>query len=138
LAPIFPFDIVIVKAVSFFDESEINEDVDVAHDGPAVDAARVGNGLVPGKALVGFAVAEGEKCRIGGPDRAGKQRDVAFGYLFKPDPVIFCLLAGFGFGGVTVASGSPHGFTLPYHPALCYALKASLLPVFALEGCLVP
>ncbi len=117
LAAVFPLHIVIIKAVFFFDEFEIDQNIDVAHDRPAVQASAVGDRLVAGKALVGFAVAEGEKRRVGCPDRAGKQGDVAFGYLFKPDPVIFCLFAGFGFGGVTVASGCAHGIiTFPSTP----------------------
>jgi hypothetical protein len=76
--------------VSFFDESEMDQNIDVAHDRPAVQASAVSDRLVAGKALVGFAVAEGEECRVGCPDRAGKQRDVTFGYFFKPDPMIFC------------------------------------------------
>jgi hypothetical protein len=105
--------------VRFFDESEINEDVDVAHDGPAVETARVGNGLVPGKALV-------KEGGIGCPDRARKQRDVAFGDFFKPNPVIFGVLAGFGFGSLTVALGSAHGITLPSPPQVCYGLGVGL------------
>ena len=120
-----PFDIVIIKAVFFFDESEIDQNIDVAHDRPAVQASAVGDGLVAGKALVGFAVAEGEKRRVGCPDRAGKQGDVAFGYLFESDPVIFCLLAGCGLGDVAIASGCLHGnFIFP-----CTLLCATLVRV---------
>ena len=44
----------------------------MADDGPAVDAALISNRLVPGEALVGFAVAEGKQGSIGCPDRAGE------------------------------------------------------------------
>ena len=100
LTAVFPLHIVIIKAVFFFDESEIDQNIDVAHDRPAVEASAVGDRLVSGKALVGFAVAEGEKRGIGRPDRAGKQGNVAFGNLFKPDPVIFCLLRDLDLGAL--------------------------------------
>ena len=120
--------------MGFFDESEIDQNIDVTDDCSAVQAPAVGDGLIAGKALVGFAVAEGEKRRIGCPDRAGKQRDVAFGYLFKSDPMIFRILAGFGFGSRAVGSGSIHGFTLPSPRQVCYGLGVDLVPVDTLGG----
>jgi hypothetical protein len=50
--------------VFFFDEADPDEVIDVADDGPAVDPPLVGDCLVSGKALVGFAVAEGEEGAI--------------------------------------------------------------------------
>ncbi len=89
----------------------------MANDGAPMHAPLVGYRLVSGKALVGFAVAEGEQGGIGCPDRGWEQWNVFFGDLFKSDPVIFLLFAGCGFGGVAVAAGCAHGiFTFPSTP----------------------
>jgi hypothetical protein len=48
--------------------------------------------------------------------------------------VIFCALAGFGFGGTAVASGCAHGFTLPSPRQVCYGLGVDLVPVATLDG----
>ena len=81
----------------------------MADDGTAVDTALISNRLVPGEALVGFAVAEGEQGGVGCPDRAGQSGHVLVGDFFKANPVIFFVLAGFGFGGFAVAAGCAHG-----------------------------
>ena len=114
----------------FFDESDLHEVDNVADDGAAVHAPLVGDRLVPGKALVGLAVAEGEQGGIGCPDRAGQNGHVLIGDLFEPDPVVFFALAGFGFGGVAVAAGCAHGIiTFPSTPAVCYSLWTYLAGV---------
>jgi hypothetical protein len=46
--------------------------------------------------------------------------------------VILFVLADFGFGGITVASGSPHDFTLPSPRQVCYGLGVTLSPVATL------
>ena len=76
----------------------------MADDGTAMDTALIGNRLIPGEALVGFAVAEGEEGGVGCPDRAGQSGHVPVGDFLKPNPVIFCF-AGFGFGGFAVGCG---------------------------------
>jgi hypothetical protein len=116
LPPIFPLYIVVKKAVFFFDEANLLEDRNVADDGAPVDPPFVGDRLVAGKALVGFAVAEGEEGGIGGKNRARENRRILVGDLFKPDPVIFCF-AGFGFGGSAVAAGCAHGIFPSISPA---------------------
>ena len=89
----------------------------MADDGAAVDAPFVSDCLVPGEALVGFAVAEGKKGGVGCPDRTGKSGHVLVGDFFEADPVIFFVLAGFGFAGIAVAAGCAHGiFTFPSTP----------------------
>ena len=62
----------------------------MADDGAAVHAPLVGDRLVAGEALVGFAVAEGEQGGIGCPDRAGQNGHILIGDLFEANPVIFC------------------------------------------------
>ena len=94
LTPAFPPHIVVIEAVFFLNKPECYEDGNVADDGAAVNAPGVSDGLVAGEALVGTAVAEGKHCGEGCPDRGGKQGDVFFGNLFKPEPVVLFLLAG--------------------------------------------
>ena len=89
----------------------------MADDGTAVDAPLISDRLVPGEALVGFAVAEGEEGGVGCPDRAGESGHVLVGDFFEADPVIFFALTGVGFAGLTVAAGCAHGiFTFPSTP----------------------
>ena len=109
----------------FFNEPHLYEVVHMADDGAPVDPPFVGNGLVPGKALVGFAVAESKQGGVGCPDRAGQSRHVLVGDFFEANPVIFFVLAGVGFAGLTVVAGCLHGI-FPFHPPLPYATVKGL------------
>ena len=95
---------IVIKSVGFFYESEVHQDVDVADDGTPREPAGVGYGLVPGEALIGFAVAVGEDDMERPPDRSTEEGEVAFGQLFENDPRILFLLAGFGLRRDTVGS----------------------------------
>jgi hypothetical protein len=117
LSPIFPPLVVVIEALCFFDEAKRLEDRHVTDDGTAMEAALIRNRLVGGEALVGFAISEGEEDGVGCPDRAGESRYILVGDFLKADPVIFFVRAGFGFGGVTVASGCAHGILSFHHPS---------------------
>ena len=68
LTPIFPPHIVVIEAEFFLNKPECHEDSNVADDGSAVEASGVGNRLIPGEALVGFAVSESKQDGEGCPD----------------------------------------------------------------------
>jgi hypothetical protein len=136
LPPVFPLHIVIIEAMFFFNEAIRLEDCNVADDGTAMDTALVGDGLVTGEALIGFAISEGEQGGVGCPDRAGESGHVLVGDFFEANPVIFCF-AGFGFGGFAVAMGSAHGIYPFQSPCRVLRFQGKPFLVFTLEGCFV-
>ena len=89
----------------------------MADDGAAVDAPLISNCLVPGEALVGFAVAEREEGGVGCPDRAGQSGHVLVGDFFKSNPVIFFASCGLWIWGLCRSCGMRSwNFNLSIHP----------------------
>ena len=93
----------------------------MADDGTAVDTALISNRLVPGEALVGFAVAEREEGGVGCPDRAGQSGHV-LGWRFPQSESSDFLLCGLWIWGLCRSCGMRSwNFNLSSHP--CRVLR---------------
>ena len=88
--------VIVVETVSFFQQTEVNEEADVADNRPARYPSGIGDGLIAGEALIGLSIAVGEDDRKRSPGRGSDQRQVALGQLLKDDQRILFLLAGLG------------------------------------------
>jgi hypothetical protein len=96
--------VVVIESVRLFYKPEVDKDVDVADNGSSRDAAGIGDSLVAGEALIGFAIAVGEDDMERPPDRSTDQGEVAFGQLLKYDQRILFLLARLGFGRASIVT----------------------------------
>src|SRR5688500_13129524 len=77
--------VIVIKAVSFFQEPKVDEGVDVANDRPSRHPPGVRYGLVAGEALIGLSIPVGEDNGERPPNRSTDQGEVAFGQLLKDD-----------------------------------------------------